>query len=73
MLAALRNKRSQSFSGDSLVTVFPRVVVRNSKGWGGCSLKRSALLYSKVRLVFLCGYFGTRQGNNTQLVQIQVL
>ena len=61
------------FSGDSLVTVFPRVVVKNSKGWGGCSQRRSALLHSKVRLAFLCGCFGTRQGHNTQLVQIQVL
>ena len=51
------------------MTVFTRVVVRNSKEWGGCTLKRSALLYSKVRLLFLCGYFGTRQGHNTELVQ----
>ena len=49
------------------MAVFPRVVVKNSKGWGRCSLKRSGLLHSKIRLVFLCGYFGTRQGHNTQL------
>ena len=61
------------FSYNSLVTVFPRVVVRDSNGWGRCSLKRYALLNSKIGLVFLCGYFGTRQGHNTQLVQMQVL
>ena len=61
------------FSSNSLVTVFPKVMVRNSKGWGECSLNQSTLLYSKVCLVFLCGYFRTRQGHNPQLVQIQVL
>ena len=37
------------FSGDSLVGVFPRVVVKNSKGWGGCSQRQSALLYSNFK------------------------
>ena len=32
------------------MAVFPRVVVKNSKGWDGCSQRRSALLHSKVRL-----------------------
>ena len=41
------------FFVDGLVTAFPRVVVGNSKGWGGCRLKRSALLHLKVGLVFL--------------------
>ena len=43
----------QHIPTSSFIHVFPRAVVRNSKGWGGCSQRRSSLLHSKVCLGFV--------------------
>ena len=62
--------RIASFNDTSsvFVWVLPKSGGKKFTGWVGCSQRRVALLRLMIRLVFLCGCFGTRQGYNTQLV-----